>query len=352
MAINAPDTETVLDDLKRTVDKLKAFDEIGKALTSTLNLKEILELLLQKISVFMKPSYWALFLLVNGDKQLIPEIAVAGAKKKKTGGVVFAPDQGIIGWVIKNGQGVFITNPKSDPRFDKEVDGFLTPHICSVMIVPLKFRQRVLGVIQYVSQDPYDNYNAEDYSTLIGFGDYLAIAIENARNFERVQQLTISDDLTRLYNSRYLYMMLDREFMRYERYREPFSLLFLDLDNLKKINDSEGHLAGSQILVEIGNVILDECRISDIPIRYGGDEFIVVMPKTGKKDAIKFARRLRERINTTTFLKEMKLNARVTASFGLASVPENAKTRDELIQMADQAMYSVKKTTKDGIAQA
>ena len=157
---------------------------------------------------------------------------------------------------------------------------------------------------------------------------------------------------SQLFNGRYLNLALRREVKRARRYRTPVSVIFLDLDGFKNVNDRHGHLAGSRALVEVGHVIRGTVREIDIVSRYGGDEYTIVLPQTGPEGAAVIAERIRRNIEETVFLKSMGHEVRLTASLGVASHPDHAHSREELISKADQAMYQVKDAHKNGVALA
>jgi diguanylate cyclase (GGDEF)-like protein len=180
--------------------------------------------------------------------------------------------------------------------------------------------------------------------------DYAAIAIENARAVERIQELTITDDCTHLYNARHLAAVLPVEIERARRFDTPLSILFLDLDHFKQVNDVHGHPAGSRVLAEAAEVISRTMRNVDIAFRYGGDEFVVVLPQTSGASAAKAANRLLVALRARRFLSLEGLSLHLTASLGIASYPEDAKDAAALLERADQRMYLVKNTTRDGIA--
>src|SRR3989441_384191 len=136
-------------------------------------------------------------------------------------------------------------------------------------------------------------FGEEDLKILSTVAEFSAIAIENARNFHKVQELTVLDDHTGLLNSRHMKRQLEQEVMRATRFGHPVSVIFFDLDHFKSVNDTHGHQAGSQVLHEIGRLLLKTLRSTDVPVRYGGDEFVVLMPETSKDQAVAAAPRIR-----------------------------------------------------------
>jgi diguanylate cyclase (GGDEF)-like protein len=176
-----------------------------------------------------------------------------------------------------------------------------------------------------------------------------AFALTHALRVERAEALSVTDDLTQLYNSRFLNDALRKETKRAMRSGWPLSLLFIDLDGFKKINDAHGHLLGSRALIEAAAVIRGSARETDIVARFGGDEFAILLPETGVEGAQSVARRLRDRIQRYVFLSERGPSNRITASIGLATLPDVADTAEGLLQAADAAMYRVKVTGKNGI---
>jgi diguanylate cyclase (GGDEF)-like protein len=168
------------------------------------------------------------------------------------------------------------------------------------------------------------------------------------RDFESVSLKVFCDDLTPLYNQRYLPVVLQQELVRSNRTTEPFSVLFMDIDYFKQVNDTLGHLVGSRVLVSLSRVLLDSLRGTDFGFRYGGDEFVAVLSGTGQDGAKFLAERLRNKVENTVF-EELGHKVRITVSVGVATYPHHASSVAEVLWMADQAMYSGKNSGRNTV---
>lgn len=164
--------------------------------------------------------------------------------------------------------------------------------------------------------------------------------------------LTFTDDLTGLYNQRYLEVILDRELSLAKRNDVNFSVLFLDMDHFKNVNDTHGHLIGSRLLYEVGQEIKRTLRESDVCFRYGGDEFLIILAHTNLADAVVVAERIRLQVEKKRFLARESLDIRLTASIGVASVPDHATTKVQILKAADAALYGVKKAVRNKVIAA
>jgi diguanylate cyclase (GGDEF)-like protein len=331
--------------------EVTVFHELGKALTSSLQLDQVLRTIMEKINEVLRPDTWSL-LLMDADKgELYFQIATGkGADALKD--VRIKLGQGLAGWVAKTGEVVVVPDTTKDSRFFGQVDEKTKMETRSIVAVPVRFREQCLGVIELINCIGAEGFSARDLALLEALADYAAIAIENARHVQRIHELTITDDCTSLYNARHLNFMLDTEIYRSHRYAFEFSLIFIDLDHFKQVNDTHGHLMGSKLLSEIGTAIKDKCRLIDLAFRYGGDEFVVLLPQTSKENAMGVARRLHKLIRETPWLKDPGLNVGLTASVGVASYPSDSRSKAELLHLADEAMYLVKNTSRDSVAAA
>ena len=341
----------LLEELKRTVNALAIFSEIGKTLTSTLDIKEVLRIVLQKVSELMQPTSWSLLLLNEKEMSLRYEILINEPSVDRNERIPMG--KGVVGWVAQSGKPILWPDPTPDHLYTPNADIPVSEDITSFVCVPLRSKGKPLGVIEIRRKGlGVASFREEDLTTLAVIADYAAIGIENARNFARVQELTITDDLTTLYNVRHLHTLLESEILRAARYRKKFSMIFLDLDRFKNVNDTYGHMHGSQLLRETAIVIQSHIRTVDYGVRYGGDEFVVLLPETDKRAAVQIAERLRAAVERNSFLRDKGLDVHFTASFGVATFPDDAQTKDDLIHMADEAMYRVKNTTRNSVSAA
>jgi diguanylate cyclase (GGDEF)-like protein len=181
----------------------------------------------------------------------------------------------------------------------------------------------------------------------------LAALVSERRQVEgRLRQLAVSDPLTGLANNRQLAFAIDAEIKRSQRTERAFTLVLLDLDSLKQINDRYGHSVGSLALCRVAEALFGSCRGVDTAARYGGDEFALVLPDTGGEGAFAVGERIRERIAAHKFLAGEGLDIHLTGSVGVATLPDVAASSDELVSAADKAMYAVKESGKNGIQAA
>jgi diguanylate cyclase (GGDEF)-like protein len=248
-------------------------------------------------------------------------------------------------WVVRHATEFYSGDLSKDVRGGPGAVG-------SVVAFPLICRSRAIGAL--VGLDPAPSSTTPSLGSSLAMAvrtvlEPSAIALHNALALQKAEALSVTDDLTLLYNSRYLNQVLRRETKRAARGNRPLAVLFLDLDGFKQVNDRHGHLAGSKALVEAAAIIRSCARETDIVARFGGDEFAVVLPETGRDGATALAARIRERLDATTFLASEGLDVRLTVSIGVAAFPDVAASAEELLRAADMAMYRVKAQGKDGI---
>ncbi|MGA7312586.1 MAG: sensor domain-containing diguanylate cyclase [Silvibacterium sp.] len=336
---------------------LLVFHNVARALTSSLDRDAILRAIMQQMEQFFKPETWSLLLLDEPRRELYYAVAV-GHTESDLAKLRVPVGHGIAGWVAAHGESLIVPEVSQDPRFSQQFaapadrDGQGKPfRVRSAICMPLRSRLRTLGVIELINCR-FDTLSDYTISFLHVLCDYAAIAIENSRAMERIQELTITDETTGLFNVRHLYRQMETEIERSRRFKSQFSLIFIDLDYFKQVNDEHGHLIGSRVLAEVGQGLKSLVRDVDSVFRYGGDEFIVLLPEMGKAGAQRTAEHLLAALREMRLALDGGLRLEVRASFGVATYPEDGRSVHEMIRSADTMMYLVKGTTRDAVAVA
>jgi diguanylate cyclase (GGDEF)-like protein len=295
------------------------------------------------------PSQGASLLLYDPSGR---SLVFSGSRRLQPGvvdGLRMSVDRGIAGWVARHRQALRLDDASEDPRHDKAIgsETNFSPH--GMLCVPVVSKNQLLGVIQVINRIGGGSFDDDELRLVQILADHAAIAIENASLYRQAELASLTDDLTGLSNSRHLNQYLPGQIRRGAR----LALLVLDFDNFKQVVDRYGHLVGSQTIGHIGRLIGRMIRPGDFAARFGGDEFVVILPDTSITSAVDFAERLRAQIDACTQLdgRDIDLSG-VTASIGVAVFPEHAADADGLLHAADAAMYVVKRGGKNGVAVA
>jgi diguanylate cyclase (GGDEF)-like protein len=318
---------------------LLVFHQLTRSLTSSFDLDTILHTILEQMERIMEAELWTLLMVDEKTKDLYYAIA-AGGEQETLKDLRVKIGEGVAGWVVEHGETLIVPEAFNDPRV-KEAGSAKPRNVRSVIALPLRGRKGIQGAIEIFNprSDQMTDYTIAFLHIL---ADHAAIAIENAHDVARIQQLTITDDTTHLYNVRHLYEVLGRELKRSARLKLPLSLAFLDLDQFKLVNDVHGHLVGSELLASTGQRLQELCRKQDWCFRYGGDEFVILMPETGAKAALDLTSELLDSLMETEFRMKNGHGLKVGASVGLATAPEDGTTVHSIIGTADKRMYMVK----------
>ena len=337
-----------IDKCRRHAAAIETLMEIARALASPREIEEILEQIMFQVSRLLNPKSWSLLLRddVSGELEFAVVISAVAASLK---GVRLPAGHGVAGWVAENGESLIIADVSCDARFAAEFDRKLSFTARSIACVPVKSHDKVFGVIELINSPDDVIFDEADERILTAIADFAGIAISNAKALEKIKQLVITDDLTGLYNSRYFFEQMEYEIERAKRYSSPLSLVFFDLDRFKSVNDTYGHLTGSRLLSEVGAVVTLNIRKTDKGARYGGDEFVIILPHTEKSGAILLAQKLHLELHSQLFVSNYGDPLKVSASFGVAAFPDDALTASELIAAADEAMYLAKDAGRDTV---
>jgi len=318
---------------------LLVFHQLTRSLTSSFDLDAILRTILEHMERIIEAELWTLLMLDEANQELYYAIA-AGGEQAALRDLRVKVGEGVAGWVVQHGETLIVPESEHDPRLTTE--HVVKPQrVRSVIAMPVRGRKGTHAVIE-IFNPRADQMTDYTIAFLHILADHAAIAIENARDVARIQQLSITDDCTGLYNARHLYNVLGRELDRCGRLRLPVSLAFLDLDQFKLVNDAHGHLVGSQLLAHTGRRLQELSRKQDWCFRYGGDEFVILMPETGAMAALTWAAEILRALNETRFPMKSGLNLSVNASVGLATSPADGVTVHAILGAADTRMYTVK----------
>jgi diguanylate cyclase (GGDEF)-like protein len=321
------------------LEDLLVFHQLTRSLTSSFELDTILRTILEHMEQTVDADLWTLLMLDETAQELHYALA-SGGEHAALRDLRVKMGEGVAGWVAQHGETLIVPEAVDDPRLNQEQTG-APRKVRSVIAMPLRGRKGTYGVIEIFNPRPGQ---MTDYTIafLHILADHAAIAIENARHVTRIQQLTITDDTTGLYNVRHLYDVLSRELARSSELGQPVSLAFLDLDRFKLVNDAHGHLVGSELLARAGQRLRELSRKQDLCFRYGGDEFVILMPGTGMKAALVQAAEMHGALMETHFPMKNGLTLQVSASVGLATAPVDGATVHAVIGAADTRMYAVK----------
>jgi len=327
---------------------LEPIFEIAETINSSLDHNTIIQTGLIQLKRFLKADSWTIFLTETEHRRTELNRLDSG-QHIQTQTSAF-PAESLLGQTLRSGKSTFIKDVSRlkvrEARYDKK-------NIASVLCLPLMSRGHAMGVIEAT----FGRQQSAGLKEIrINFAqraaDLIATSLHNATLYADVEHLCLIDDLTRLYNIRFLRQSLEAEIRRAKRYHSSVALIFLDLDGFKRVNDAHGHLIGSATLVETARIIYSMVRDTDFVARYGGDEFVIILPETSAQKAAQIAERIRQGIQEYGFSATNAEQFRLTASFGVAAYPEHGMTSQELIQRADAAMYTAKEASKNAVALA
>ncbi|OHD16016.1 MAG: hypothetical protein A2086_04850 [Spirochaetes bacterium GWD1_27_9] len=337
--------ENQLTEKEETISKLKMLIDVNSVITSSLDKKRVLRTILDQTKKLIGCLKSSILLVDKETNQLIFEVLTNEEDEKFLSDIRLNIGEGIAGMVWEHGQPILVEDAQKDARFSEKADkksDFITT---SIIAVPLIANGKIIGVMEAINKVDGSFFHHLDLELFQNISVQAAVAIQNASLYD----MAISDGKTQLFIHRYFQVRLDEELKRVVRYGGFLSLVMFDLDHFKSINDTYGHQFGDEVLIKVANVIKKNCRTSDVPSRFGGEEFAIMLTETNKEGAKIFGEKIRKVIEEL----EIEYNGKkikVTISGGITSFPDdNPKDIQEFIEMADKSLYVSKKEGRNKI---
>ncbi len=337
-----------ISDLHKTLNKISILYSISQAVNFIDDLKRLLKIVLTKALDTLQAEKASLMFYDYADNSLQIKF-VFGLSDKNieadiNNGLIECTkikiSEGIAGSVFAQKKSIICNLGQNDPRFYSSHE---SSHTNSLLCVPLIAKGEAIGVINITNKKGDRLFTRADLEFMEALANQAAIAIDNAKLYE----LATKDGLTKLYIYRHFYTLLENELRRAARYEHPMTILMMDIDNFKKVNDTFGHLVGDQVLREVASVISNSIRKIDIAARYGGEEFAIILPETCANDAKIIANRVRDNISKISVNVREGINICPTVSVGMSEFPSCAEDEVTLLELADIALYQSKAAGKN-----
>lgn len=316
--------------------KLSFFAEIGKAISRAKTIDETLTELMTQIGDIFSPLNWSL-LIINPKTAELTFTIVVGKNADKLRGLKLPKGEGIAGWIAETGQSVIIEEVLKDSRFSPRVDqftGFVTE---SIIGVPLMTDGKVFGVIELINRLSGEPFTPLDLKILKIIADFAAIAIEKAYYLTALKRMADTDSLTGINNRGSFERFYIKEVEMCKRYGIPLSFLMVDIDDFKMINDEHGHPAGDTVLKNLAELLTSAVRKVDKVFRYGGDEFVILMPNTSKQQAMEARARIQGRIDY-----QNSLNPEIKYHISIGQHSMDSEDNTDILEVLDSNLYREK----------
>jgi diguanylate cyclase (GGDEF)-like protein len=326
--------------LKKRLNELALLFDVNKALTSNLKLEHVLDVLTDKLGKALQFETFYLLLAKNNQKDLKIHTILGDDKKKALINSSVDPSAGLFAKAARTKRKVLVTS-LSNVVLDDNDKKFL-PKTGSFLSIAIRYKDRILGLLNFIRSE-IDSFPNDEVRTLISLAQQTTMAILNAQLYQEKLDQSVTDELTQLANRRLLQSSLEQECNRARRFDEPLSVLMVDIDHFKRYNDINGHLFGDKVLKRIAQILKDNTRKVDTIARFGGEEFVIVLPGQGRAGAIGVANKLRKTISQTEFPRaDRQPGGSITISVGVASLPEDANSPKDLLDSSDLALYVAK----------
>jgi len=344
MSVKKEEVESKIKRLAEEASQLHTILEINKKILIEQPLHELLNYIVQSAINLLKTDAGTLRLADERKKFLVLKASISTHRAPHTKQLPIN-ENSFAGQTFLKGNPIKCLNISQSSFYPW--NGAETKKFTSLLTVPLKRGNTNLGVFSIYTKKKR-NFSQLDIEMIEIFASQVTLAIINKTHLEETYQTAITEDLTSLYNQRYLHKRFEEEITRARRFKHFLSLVFIDIDNLKKINDSFGHLAGDRVLKKISEIVRENIRKIDIPARYGGDEIVIILSETNAFSARILAERIRKKVEDVF----VQTDTPVTISIGTATFPEDADQKTDLFYKADLAMYKAKQKGKNRVESA
>ncbi len=325
------------------IEKLKCLVDINSIIASSLDKKRVLKTILEQTKNLIGCAKSSILLIDNETNQLVFEVLTNEEEEKILSDVRLNIGEGIAGSVWQNGKPLLIKDAQNDSRFSKKADSKSEFVTTSIIAVPLISNGKIIGVMEAINKIDNTFFNSYDLYLFEHLSIQAAVALDNASLYE----MAISDGKTKLFIHRYFQSRLDEELKRTSRYGGDISIVMFDIDHFKSVNDTYGHQMGDEVLIKVATIIKNNCRVSDIPSRFGGEEFAVILVETNKDGAVFYGEKIRKLVEESVFIHKDK-EVKITISAGIAVDSDNQpKDSADFLSMADKALYYSKKNGRN-----
>ncbi|MFZ5861868.1 MAG: diguanylate cyclase [Nitrospirota bacterium] len=326
---------------------LASLTELMRNSASTLSVADLSQIVLDCTTASVDAEQGSLMLLDEDRNELVVK-AIKGLNPKIVDALRIRPGEGISGSVFAEGQPLLVSDLETDARVLQDKRPRYRTR--SFVSLPLRAEDRTIGVLNVADKASGDPFTSQDLDLLTSIATYTMVAVQRSefhRRSEELKRISITDSLTGLLNRGHFQERLSEEVERFKRHKLPFSLIMIDIDDFKRLNDTHGHVVGDEALVATARAIRNSIRAIDMAARYGGEEFTVILPQTSKQASRTMAQRIGRAVSRTPIHSTKGDVMHLTVSLGAASFPDDASTPDELLQRADQAMYEAKRRGKN-----
>lgn len=330
--------------MTRETEVLKTLLEVSRLISSNYPIPKVIRSICGKLRKLLDTDDCSIMILNEKSRELAFSES-SGLTRWEMKNIKFSLGEGVAGWVAKHKRPVLIEDVRSDARF--KVVQEQKRSMVSMISAPLMVKRRVIGVVSLTTRENGHVFTNDELELVVLMSAHISLALENNRLYE----ISVLDGLTNIFNRRYLEQRLLEEVAYSKRYTKPLSILLLDIDFFKRLNDTHGHQAGDYVLKNVSTTLSQALREYDVVARYGGEEFAIMLPTTPKQKGATIAERLRQSICERDF-RFREETIKCSISLGVAAFPEDGKDPESLVAAADRALYKAKESGRNQVALA